>query len=83
MTPHFDGLLIDGHNIDIITPINVEVSVYNKDFTDNQISVFFYEELDYKNVFPIRVPANGQDPILIETDFKLSQNSRQTMIEKG
>ena len=43
--------------------------------------MFYYEEPDFKKATPRGVPANGQDPILVETDFKLDQNDKKILYE--
>lgn len=31
-------------------PINIDASVYENDFTENNVEVYYYEEPDYKEI---------------------------------
>ena len=80
-TPHYSGLAADGRPLAMSEPLDLEVSVYGDQFTDNNVQVYYYEEPDFKKATPRGVPANGQDPILVETDFKLDQNDKKILYE--
>jgi len=80
-TPAFNEVKKNGHYLDLEDPLEVEVSVFNDKYTDNNIEVFYYDEPEFKQLSTGGVPANGQDPILIETDFHLDKNSQKILDE--
>jgi len=74
-TPPYSGVKKDGHYLQPTDALEVEVSVYGDQYTNNNIEVFYYDEPEFSEVSPRGVPSNGQDPILIKTDFKFDKNS--------
>lgn len=51
-------------------PMNLDAAVYEDDFTDNNVQVWYYQEPDYQGLSPDSAPANLETPIFIKTDFK-------------
>lgn len=51
-------------------PIFIEASVYEDDFTENNVEIYYYQEPDFKNISTDESPANQENDIVIETDFK-------------
>ena len=49
--------------------MTVETSVYENNFTENEIEVYYIYDPDYKSINRNSVPANLQVPLIIETDF--------------
>ncbi len=82
-TPPYSEVRKDGKKLANTDPLDVEVSVFGNDYTDNDIQVFYYDKPTYTQPSPAGVPANGQDPILIPTDFKLQTNSLEMLKEHG
>ena len=80
-TPAYNEVKRNGQYLSPEEPLEVEVSVFGDKFTDNNIQVFYYDEPDFRNLNTGGVPANGQDPILIETDFKLDRNPKALLDE--
>lgn len=66
----------DGTNIGT-DPMTVEVSVYENNFTENDIEVYYIYEIDYKSVNRDSVPANMQVPLIIDTDFHWNNNDKE------
>ena len=48
----------------------VEVSVYGDDFTKNNVTIFYFSEPIYDDPIPDRVPSNGNETILIPTNYR-------------
>ena len=59
---HFNGQSV------MWDPVYVEGSVYNDDFTDNRVAVYYYEEPTYE-VYSGETPANIQTEIFIKTQI--------------
>ena len=70
-----------GHYLSPEDPLEVEVAVFGDKFTDNNIEVYYYDEPEFAEISPSGVPSNGQDPILIKTDFKFGTNSKAILDE--
>lgn len=47
----------------------VEVSVYGDDYTNNNATIFYFLEPDYSDPRPPQVAANGNETMLIPTNF--------------
>jgi hypothetical protein len=59
----------NGDNV-LWEPINLDASVYENDFTDNGVQLWYYEDPDYKGLNIDESPANVESQVFIETDFK-------------
>lgn len=57
-------------------PITIEASVYENDFTENNVELYYYEEPDYQGLSQDEAPANIELPIFIKTDFKSNNMDR-------
>jgi len=64
--PQKDMVYADGKPLSR-DPFYVEASVYNDDFTDNRVSLFYYEEPQYEQYEGGETPANIQTEIFIGT----------------
>ena len=58
--------------------MTVETSVYENNFTENEIEVYYIYDPDYKSINRNSVPANLQVPLIIETDFHWNNNDKET-----
>jgi len=66
----------DGTNIGE-DPMTVEMSVYENNFTENDIEVHYIYDIDYKSVNRNSVPANMQVPLIVDTDFHWNNNDKE------
>ena len=55
--PQKDVSYGDGQNI-LFDPIAIEASVYENDFTENNVEIYYYSEPDYKNTSIDESPSN-------------------------
>ena len=51
-------------------PIHLDASVYENDFTENNVEVYYYEEPDYKELINDESPANLENQVFVRADFK-------------
>ena len=51
-------------------PMNIDASVYGDDFTDSTVQLFYYQEPAYLGLSTDESPANVENQIFIQTDFK-------------
>lgn len=56
--------------------MTIEASVYENDFTENGVEVYYYEdpELIEKNID--ESPANVENQVIVKTDFKSNDMKR-------
>lgn len=57
----------------------IDAAVYGStvnDFTDNNVEIYYYEDLDYKELSTDESPANVENQIFIKTDFKKNPTDR-------
>ena len=59
--------------------MTVETSVYENNFTENEIEVYYIYDPDYKSINRNSVPANLQVPLIIETDFHWNNNDKESI----
>jgi hypothetical protein len=57
-------------------PMYIDCLVWGDQFTQNQVEVFYYDEVNLKGININESPANLQSQILIETDFKANDKTR-------
>ena len=62
-------------------PMTIEGSVYENDFTENNVEIFYYQDPDFKNLSRDESPANQENDIIIDTDFK--QNPQERLDKYG
>jgi hypothetical protein len=54
--------------------MTVEVAVYDDEFTENKIQVYYYKAPDFKSINKQSIPNNIVHPILTETEFFWKNN---------
>jgi len=54
----------------------VEASVYEDDFTQNFVNLWYYQEPDYQGITPDETPANVETQVFVKTDFKANDINR-------
>lgn len=62
-------------------PFYVDVSIYNDDFTNNRIAVWFYESVNYTMYSYAETPANLPNDLLIGINF--GNNNVERMLKYG
>lgn len=53
------------------------MSVYENNFTENDIEVFYIYDPEYKSINRNSVPGNMQVPLIVETDFHWNNNDKE------
>ena len=71
----------NGDKIEDSDPIDVEVSVFKDEFTNNHIKVNYYEDPVFLSVSPEGAPANTQSPIMTKTNFNFDVNDPNIFME--
>lgn len=51
-------------------PITIDAAVYEKDFTDDNVEIYYYQEPEYKGLNQDEAPAQTPNEIFVDTDFK-------------
>lgn len=59
----------NGTNI-LWDPITIDAAVYENDYTDNNVNIWFFQDPDYQGISPDESPANIETPLFIRTDFR-------------
>lgn len=58
-------------------PIYIDASVHDeRDFSNNNLIVYYYEEPEYKEVTPDESPSNSENLLFIKADFKKNSIER-------
>ena len=52
----------------------VELSVYGDDYTNNNVTIFYFAEPIYGDPIPNQVPANGDEPLFMVTDYRTKRS---------
>ena len=58
-------------------PMTVEASVYENNYTENEIEVYYIYDPEYKSINRNTVPRNMQVPLFIETNFFWQNNDKE------
>ena len=53
----------------------VEVAVYNEEYTQNEVTIFYYRVPKYSKTIPNEVPSNINDTVMIPADFLIDNQS--------
>jgi hypothetical protein len=58
------------------SPITIDAAVYEREFTDNNVEIYYYQDPDYRGLNQDEAPANTPNDIIVDTDFKLNPTDR-------